>query len=526
MIRIPFLLGGGALVVTVILFSVGILIPLAAIFAQTDFSKIGDPVILAVARATVWQALWSTVFSGLVGLPLGIWFGRSIRNGVRPIHRVTEVFLALPFGIPTVIAAFAWVSWLGRSGILAKWGFHGPSEILYSLNGIILAHVFFNAPWVALFVSYAVSNIPNSHWEAAATMGSRGIHRFCYLIFPWIKRTWLGSLVQVFSLCSMSFALVLLLGGGPPVQTLETALYSKIRLGTLDISGAAACAFWEMLITLTPWILFLWIERDRPALLGTERSKITGPLKKWDVLLSGVCFLFLVPYLSVLSPRSFLNWIVDSRLRIDLGSALEISLKLCAVTSILSVVSALIAVGAALVFSRQGFLRKIFLSVLAVPSGISILVLGLGFWLAYGNWIDPFAGSFWAIASLQTTIYFPIVLRILWPLANQSRLRLLESAVLLGSSPQEAFLEIEWPRWRPVVLSSLAIVAAGSMGEVAAVSLFYSENLVPLPLLISRWMSQYRFEDGHAASALLFMVSVLVTVEVFLGRSRFERTNR
>jgi ABC-type Fe3+ transport system permease subunit len=59
--------------------------------------------------------------------------------------------------------------------------------------------------------------------------------------------------------------------------------------------------------------------------------------------------------------------------------------------------------------------------------------------------------------------------------------------------------------------------AAASLGEVAAVSFFYSERLVPLPLLISRWMAQYRFDDAQALAGVLLLLS-LATV-VFFSRS-------
>ena len=57
------------------------------------------------------------------------------------------------------------------------------------------------------------------------------------------------------------------------------------------------------------------------------------------------------------------------------------------------------------------------------------------------------------------------------------------------------------------VVSVLGMVAGASIGEVAAVSLFYSESMMPLPLLVTRWMGQYRFDEAMAIAALLFLVS-------------------
>jgi thiamine transport system permease protein len=141
-----------------------------------------------------------------------------------------------------------------------------------------------------------------------------------------------------------------------------------------------------------------------------------------------------------------------------------------------------------------------------MPSGISALVLGLGIWLAYGRWIDPFSGSYLAIFALQTAIFFPIAFRIFWPVVRERPVRLIEAAALLGASRSRAFWVVEWPRWRAPLLSALGMVAGASLGEVAAVSLFYSENLVPLPLLIYRWSAQYRFQDAQMVSILLLFL--------------------
>src|SRR6185437_14536476 len=109
---------------------------------------------------------------------------------------------------------------------------------------------------------------------------------------------------------------------------------------------------------------------------------------------------------------------------------------------------------------------------LTLPGGISVLVLGLGFWLAYGQWLDPFSGSLTAMVFLEIALFLPILFRMFWPLADQLRPRLLEAAATLGAGPVPAFFWVEWPRWQPVVTSALALATAASLGEVAAVSLF------------------------------------------------------
>jgi ABC-type Fe3+ transport system permease subunit len=159
---------------------------------------------------------------------------------------------------------------------------------------------------------------------------------------------------------------------------------------------------------------------------------------------------------------------------------------------------------------------------LSLPSGLSVLVLGLGAWLAYGRFVDPFEGSLPAIIALQVVVFFPVAYRLLWPVAQTTQAASrMEAAWTLGASPWRAFWLVDWPCWKAPVASALALVGAMALGEVAAVSLFYSENLIPLPLLVSRWMGQYRFEEARAASALLFASAAALTVS---GRGNVLRT--
>src|SRR6185295_17430160 len=117
---------------------------------------------------------------------------------------------------------------------------------------VILAHVFFNAPWIALVVAEARSEIPEPLLEAARTLGAGSLARFAAVLWPSVRGAFAAAAAQAFALCSMSFALILVLGGGPPVDTLETSLYARVRFGTLDLSGAAALAAWELALTLIP----------------------------------------------------------------------------------------------------------------------------------------------------------------------------------------------------------------------------------------------------------------------------------
>lgn len=512
--KIPAWLGWSASFATAAFWSLAVAVPLVAVISRVGHAGFTNADVIDVAWATARQALISTLISAVVGLPLGLAAARASKR----VARWLDTVLLLPQGVPTVVAATAWVAWLGRAGWLAR------LELGYSLKAVILAHVFFNAPWVALLVAQARRAIPQAQVDAAATLGARAGARFRHVVWPELCWALGAASVQVLAVCSMSFALVLILGGGPPVETLETALYSRLRGGALDLGGAAACAAWEILLTLTPWGLLLLLRARH----GSRRATATVAQASRGSRFVGVAFavaaLFFIPYLAVFFDGGVAAW-RSAEFWGDVLGPLRLSLEIAGFTAFGAVLAAGLATIATAFASTQ--FQVLVGIALALPSGISVLVLGLGGWLAYSRWIDPFEGSLTAIVGLQITVFFPTVFRMLWPVAQAGQKRAMEAAWTLGASPWRAFWHVDWPRWRGPVFSALALVAGLALGEVAAVSLFYSEKLIPLPLLVSRWMAQYRFEEARAVSALLLAGSVALMAGVSLaGRtpesSRFE----
>jgi thiamine transport system permease protein len=467
-----------------------LVVPLWALYrnsAALPDAALLDPLVLATVRRTAGQALFSVFFSALIGIPLGLWIaGRS---------RAAEILLAIPYGVPTVVAGMAGVAWLGRTGLL-------PSDWLYTLKAVVLAHVFLNAPLFALWTSQACAAIPAPWIETARTLGAGPLARFRLLTWPAIRGAVGGAAIQAFSLCSMSFALVLLLGGGPPVETLETAIYGHVRYAGLDLNAALACAGWQILVTLPPWILLLIFE-ERAGIVAIRLDRNSrARAARGAVAASAV---FVLPYLALLG-GGFWKSLIQAEWWSELARPLSISLGLALFVASLATVTAVLGALAPRAVARPASLW------LTLPGGFSALVLGLGLWLAYQRWVDPFEGSFFMIGLLQSTLFVPLAYRSVYPLARHAQRGLFETAVTLGAPPLTAFRLAEWPRWRKALGFSFAMAAGASLAEVAAVSFFYSEDLIPLPLLITRWMGQYRFEDAQALAALLFLISVLTIV--------------
>lgn len=490
-LRVGF--GAGAAACWVLLFGW----PLAALVLRLSpgglLQGMLDPLVLSKVGFTVRQAGLSAVVSGALGLWVG-WLARKDRRAMG--------WLRVPFGVPTLAAVAAW------TGILSGRGW------AHSLQAVLLAHVFFNVPWVALAVAEAAGSVPRASDEAARTLGAGAWDRLRSVWWPVIGPAWLSAIVQVFVFCSTSFVIVLVLGGGPPVETIETAIYASVRTGVLDLDQACRLALWQLVLSMVPWIgvrlLFRGIHLRGPA--GSH------PGGRGRVALAASGF-WLLPYLFFLwEVAAELSSVIGQRPEFwpefwpELWQELRWPLFMSIGISLLSAFGTLAWAGVAVAgVARAGRYSRLLEFLFGLPAGASTLTLCMGFWMAYSQWIDPFEGSLIALVGIQMVVFFPLVFRWLLPLVQSRPHSLIELARSQGAGAWQVFREVEWPRLRQPVWSALVLVCAGSLGEVAAVSFFGSEMLATAPMLAARWMGSYRFDKAMLLIGILTVTAALLS---------------
>lgn len=533
-LKLASLLFALAIWVVVVGFPLGIL--LSTLTQAEQRLLLWDPSLLSVVRATVYQAFLSAAFSSVLGLGLGLWVGSLADRRVRT--RI-QAFLTFPYGVPSVVVASAWVFWLGRSGLISRLleaagaGLDlpisgvAPVDWLYSFRAVILAQVFLNMPWVAMMVAEARSRISKDEIEAATDLGAGPRQVFFQIVWPQVGWALFSAYTQVFTFCSMSFALVLILGGGPPVQTLETEIYQRIRFGSMDLGGAAACAVWQLLVTLGPASALLLFKNR----LGLGRPPESGGSHYWHenqgsrmrtkrgltVLCVAVFAIF--PYFPILNPVQVFSTLTGP-VRSVLFGAIYLSLEIACFSSFLAVLIAVLFISSLDRLSAWPRVQQWGMGMILLPGSTSALVLGMSVWLAYEKWVDWLRFPVVGMIFLQVTLFYPFVFRTLWPLTRNCRNRLLEPAQDLGASGFQLIRWIQWPFWKgPLLLSFFGVVGA-SLGEIAAISFFSTDEALPLPVLASQLIEQYHFEEAAGVSGILFILAFFFTLGSVLFQSR------
>ncbi len=484
--------------ITAFLFLIGI--PLAevlrrAILGGSRLPESFGEHLFAAGGFTAYQSALSTLCAFLVGVPLGIFYSRRWHPAIRG-------FATASFALPTIVT-------VGAVGLILR-----DSTYRYGLPAVVFAHAFLNAPWIALATSDGIRSLPRDWVLAARSLGASPNRVFLRIEAPWVARRIALAVTQVFGLCVMSFAIVLLLGGGPPVTTLETEIYASVRGSGLELSQAALFAGAQILLAGSPLALILWMRARNASVLSFERSREwahTRSGRAWHFGIAVAFVWFAIPGIALFRGlpaghafEKLATVFRDEEWRLAVRTSFRIALS-----------SAAFACGLGVVFIRGSGGATVRV-LAAVPAGVSPLVLCLGFFLAYSRWIDPFEGSELAMICVQAALFLPLTLRILLPLLEEGRSgwrkNLVEAARSLGATPTQAWWKLEWPRWAEAFRHLFRLVFVWSFADVAAASFFGSEKLSTVGVTLLRWVGQYRFEDMNAALFWIYLLSAVALI--------------
>lgn len=476
-----------------------------------------------ILRFTLWQAALSTILSVLLAMPVALALAR------RPDFpgRVWIVrLMALPMGLPALVGALGLVGVWGRQGIvndgLATLGLAQPVSI-YGLSGILLAHTFFNIPLAVRFLLAALERLPAEYWLLSATLGMRPFSIFRFIEWPALRRVVPGVAGLIFMLCATSFTLVLVLGGGPAATTLEVAIYQALRFD-FDPPRAIALAFLQIAVTafVIGVIALLPAATDTLRSGGRRRLRFDGRTagaRLWDCVAIAFAVLFIaLPLASVVvaGAGADLSRLVTTPL---FARAATTSFLIALAAAALSVSGAFaIAVTQLAIAERPGRSRpeKLLSVALAGASSLVLVVppvvIGTGWFLILrpiGNVGDyaPFL-----VAVINAMMALPFVARVLTPAMAEHRQQSARLAAALGITGLNRWRLIDLPVLTRPVLTAFSFAMALSLGDLGAVALFGSNDLMTLPWLVYSTLSSYRTNDADGLALILGLVCLMLTI--------------
>ena len=507
--------------------------------AGGKISVLQNSALFNITLFTFKQAFFSVLISLALGLP-GAWFIGNSRSRFTPLLRTLT---AIPFAMPSILVVLGFVLFFGNSGwvnrLYGALPFSGeePIRILYKPLAVILAHGFFNFPLVIRLAGDGIARARRAYAPAAASLGASPLKIILTVIFPLTIPSILAASFLVFLYCFTSFAVVLVLGGGPNTTTLAVEIYRHARI-FLNYGNAGFLALLETLIAVCVFAAYVFIGKKSMSIqtnvveYAETRKKSSASRIIMIAYLIVMAFIVLGPLLSI-PMESFLQRSSRSADQVfsvnwwgDLGGAclpaLCRSLILAFFSATTACVLAFFAAGAVKLLETNNkassFPANLIRFFAAAPIISSGIILGLGWLILYGR---NFSRSPLALVLLHGVSAMPFAFNFISEGFRSLPANTLNAAAVFGADPLRGLLTTALPLSLPRVRSAWGFAAALSLGELNAVMMLGMEGWETLPLYIYRAVSAYRYGTACAAGTLLILCCAACFLLSETGRKKY-----
>jgi len=497
-------------------------------------------------RFTIWQALISTLFTLVLGLPGAYLFGKYQFRGKSLLRALTGV----PFVMPTLVVAAGFNALLGPNGwvntlLMGALDLSSPPiQFLYTFPAIIVAHVFYNTTIILRLVGDFWSRLNPRLTDVARVLGASPWNTLRHITIPLLSPAVAAAALLVFIFDFTSFGVVLLLGG-PQFATLEVEIYYQ-TISLFNLPLAATLSLVQLGCTLALTIAYTKLSNrlNRALPLAGRRqtqARLRGRAEKTAaaaVILILLAFLTL-PLLALASrsltslgpaaeeaPRfttAFYSALArqpqQSQFFATPLQALRTSLLYGALTIILGVSLGLPAAWS-LTRDREAAWNQLLDPLIMLPLGTSAVTLGLGFIISLDQPPLNLRTSPLLIPLAHTLVAFPFVVRSLTPALESIQPRLHQAAAVLGASPWKVFRHIDLPLIGRALLVAASFAFMISLGEFGATSLITRPDNPTVPVVIYRYLSRpgaLNYGQAMALSTILMITTLasMVAMERF-----------
>ncbi|MFZ2386488.1 MAG: molybdate ABC transporter permease subunit [Polaromonas sp.] len=190
-----------------------------------------------------WQAarvsLTLAVCTAALLLPPGVWLARWLATTAWRGRPLAEALLMLPLLLPPTVIGFYLLITLGQGSALGGWlAVSLNLRLVFSFEGLLLASVLVNLPFMVQPLQRAFAAIPVSLREAAWVCGLSPWRAFWKIELPLVWPGLLAGVALTMAHTLGEFGVVLMVGGSIPgeTKTLSIAIYDRVQ--AFDMAAA------------------------------------------------------------------------------------------------------------------------------------------------------------------------------------------------------------------------------------------------------------------------------------------------
>ena len=483
-----------------------------------------DDYLWHVLRFSFLQAFLSAALAVVPAIPLARALYRRRFRGRETLLRLCAMTLVLP----VLVAVFGILSVYGRTGWLAALcaGLGMDYSFTpYGLQGILLAHVFFNLPLAARLLLQALEQIPVEQRQLAAQLGMTGWAHFRIVEWPWLRRQILPAGALIFMLCFASFATVLSLGGGPKATTVELAIFQALNFD-YDPGRAALLALIQMVCCLGLVVLSQRLSKAIPSgtasASGWRNPQDSLSAKTLDTVLIALALLLLLPPLLAVIVEGINRGLPTVLQQPALWQATFTSVRIAVAAGILCVIltTMLLWSSRELRLKQREFAGQTLelsgMLILAMPG----IVLATGFFLLLNQTTGLPQSAGGIVIFTNALMAVPYAMKVLENPLRDIAERYNRLCLSLDIRGWNRLRLIELRALKRPLAQALAFACVLSIGDFGVVALFGNEDFRTLPFYLYQQIGAYRSDDGAVTALLLLLLCFLLftLIEQLPGR--------
>jgi spermidine/putrescine transport system permease protein len=212
----------------------------------------GNASLIEAFANSLMIALISTALSTVIGalLALALWRFRF------PGKPVLDGAMVLPIVIPEICMGVALMAFFLRTG----W----PTDLGWPLNlgPVIIGHVAFSFPFVAVVVRARMAGFDRALEEASKDLGAGEWQTFRHIILPYMRPGLIAGALLAMTL-SLDDFVITFFTSGPETLTFPVKVYSMVRFGATPEVNAASTVL--ILVTVVLTVIAMRLQRPEQA---------------------------------------------------------------------------------------------------------------------------------------------------------------------------------------------------------------------------------------------------------------------
>ncbi|MGP4039868.1 ABC transporter permease [Gracilibacillus sp. D59] len=494
-----------------------------------------------------WTVLIDTILivigSTFISVTLGVLLAWLVAYSDIRAKKWMQVFIIMPFVIPSYISTLAWTQFLGANGLYGKMISILPFSLepinLYSMGGIIFVLGFSHYPLVYLLSVSVFRKVPREVEQASRVSGASGWRTFMKVTVPLALPGIASGGFLAFLANLDNFGIPAFLGIPAQIDVLSTYIYQQVvgfgpsafqRAATLSVLLGVIALFG----TFVQWLLLKKSRRLETTVEDKKPRVYLGKSRKWIEIVLWSFFLItsLVPFISMMMTSLLSAYGVDftwenislknyqfvldtsPKAKRAIGNSMQLAL-------IITVIGLVIGTAFAYYRVRKPNRWSQFSEMaISLPYALPGTVMALSMIFA---WMEPIPGWNPGIYGSVMILFFAYFTRFLILQVRGSVTAVLqvdvtmeEAAMVSGSNGWSKWRRILIPLLLPSILSGAFLVFLTALTELTVSSLLWSSNAETIGVVIFGFEQAGYTTYSTAFSSLILALILFGFINLYL----------